>query len=89
MPCITFDQKASPQSTLMTVDAPDRLGLLQDILLAVANCGLNVEQACIETRRRMARDRIFIHGPEGGKILETARLEELEMSLRAVLTAKD
>lgn len=43
-------------STLVRVEAPDRLGLLYDILQTISDRGLNFTQARIETERRLARD---------------------------------
>lgn len=88
-PVIQFDQSASPSSTLMTVDTQDRLGLLQDILQVIANNGLDVQHAIIETRRGRARDKIHFQGHDGRKVLDQDILKKLESGLRTVLTSKD
>ena len=48
-PYLCFDNEGSPDCTVLRVEAPDRLGLLADILQALADSGLNIAQALIDT----------------------------------------
>ena len=87
-PRITFDNHTSPEATIVGVEAPDRLGLLYDILQALADDGLNVKVACIATDE-LARDFIHVADELGHKILDPNRLEKLRACLVAALTVKD
>jgi [protein-PII] uridylyltransferase len=48
IPCrITFDNDSAGDATLVRVEASDRLGLLYDILQAMADSGLNITSAAV------------------------------------------
>ena len=51
-----------------------RIGLLSDILEVLANGGVNVAQALIETHDYLACDTFCIYDNAGERILDTARL---------------
>jgi [protein-PII] uridylyltransferase len=85
-PKISFDNKTSPDSTLVQIETSDRLGLLYDILQAIADSGLNIKQARIETVSNLARDTIHVTNGSGEKVLEQGQLDSLETSLESALT---
>jgi len=85
-PQIDFDNETSPTSTVIQVKAVNRLGLLYDILLTVAEDGLNVMQARIATTDQRAHDAIHVTDVDGHKVTDTVRLEELRRKLEAALT---
>lgn len=87
-PCIAFDNEDSPVSTLVHIVASDRLGLLYDVLQALADFGLDVTQARIETDEGLAHDIIHVRENRGGKVVEPRRLEELRRSLERALTVE-
>jgi len=89
VPRITFDANISPDSTMMHVEAADRLGLLHDILHAVTEAGLNIRQATIETEGELARDSIHVTDEQGQKVLDPHRLEVLRAKLLALLAPSD
>jgi len=85
-PRITFDNNAVPASTLVRVEASDRLGLLYDILQTMADNGLNIIQARIETNEKLAHDVFHVTDERGQKVGELLRLEELRRNLENSLT---
>jgi [protein-PII] uridylyltransferase len=89
VPQISFHNEGSPSSTLVHIVAADRLGLLYDILQAMADAGLNVKQARIETEGDLARDTIHITDPRGEKLLNPTALETLRSRLLAALSLAD
>jgi len=85
VPKISFNND-SPDSTLVHVETPDRLGLLYDILQAVSDCGLNIKQALINTEKNLARDVIHVTNESGQKLLEKGQLDSLRAKLESALT---
>jgi len=84
-PMISFDNDSSPDNTLVHVEAPDRLGLLYDTLQAIADCGLNIKQARINTEKSLARDTIHVANGTGQKVLERSQLNSLRARLESAL----
>ena len=82
---ITFDNQSSPSSTLLCLEAPDRLGLLYDVLETIANQGLCVTSARIETEQDCAHDVIHITDALGRKVGDPGRLEDLRCCLESAL----
>lgn len=85
-PRIDFDNASATTSTLIRVEAADRLGLLYDILQALADAGLNIIQADIQTENQLARDVIHVRDAHGKKLLDPRSLETLRRNLEAALT---
>jgi [protein-PII] uridylyltransferase len=73
-PMIAFDNSSAPAHTIARVEAVDRLGLLSDILGSLADCGLSVDQALIDTEEDLAHDLFYIRDRQGAKILDEAHL---------------
>ena len=88
-PQISFDNESLPDRTLVRVDAVDRLGLLYDLLQAIADEGLSVKQARIETEGNMARDVIHVTSAGAEQKLGGEELEILRARLKAALTLSD
>jgi [protein-PII] uridylyltransferase len=88
-PRITFDNDTSADSTLVRITAADRLGLLYDILQAIADAGLDIRQARIETENDLAHDIVYVTDPQGQKLLDPRRLASLRTKLQAALTRSD
>jgi UTP:GlnB (protein PII) uridylyltransferase len=85
-PHVTVDNEATPDSTLVQVQAADRLGLLFQVLQVIADAGLNTRHARAQTRDSLAYDEIYVTDTHGGK-LPSARLEWLQARLTAALAA--
>jgi UTP:GlnB (protein PII) uridylyltransferase len=88
-PRIVCDSDTSHSSTIVQIEAADRLGLLYDILQAIVDAGLNIKQARIETEGQVARDIIHVTDEQGQKLLDRGRLELLCAKLEAALTVND
>lgn len=80
-PYLSFDNESSPDCTILRVEAPDRLGLLADILQALADSGLNIAQAFIDTDEDLAHDVFHFTDVAGLKILDPAHLRFLRRRL--------
>jgi [protein-PII] uridylyltransferase len=88
-PRINFDNQVSPDSTVIHIEAPDRLGLLYDILQAMADNGLNIKQARIETRGQLACDTIHVTDQTGQKIVNESALKSLCAKLQTAVSPED
>ena len=85
-PIITLDNE-SPEYTTMRVEASDRLGLLYDILQAVADCGLNVDQALINTDDGVARDTFHLTDLNHRPITHSPQIELIRTKVREAITS--
>lgn len=85
---ISFDNNSDSSDTLVRIETSDRLGLLYDILQAMADSGLNITEARIETVDGLADDLFHVTDEHGQKVGELVRLEELRQNLEKVLSFK-
>src|SRR5215204_3122802 len=69
-PVITFDNTSAPDHTLLRIEATDRLGLLSDILGALADCSLNIDHALIDTDDELVQDVFYLRDRHGAKIFD-------------------
>lgn len=65
---VSFDDEGSPWYTLCRIEAPDRLGLLHAVALAVAASGADVHSSVIRTEDGVARDRFELTDARGAKL---------------------
>ena len=84
---IEFDNQSSERSTILRVEAADRLGLLYDILEALHACAVNVMQAVVSTDGGIARDVFYITDREGAKIMHKLALGTIRKVLIDALQA--
>jgi len=80
-PFLSFDNGSSPDSTLLRLEAPDRLGLLADVLQALADSGLNIAHADIDTDEDLAHDVFHFTDMAGLKILDPVQLRFIRRRL--------
>ena len=80
-PFLSFDNEGSPDCTVLRVEATDRLGLLADILQALADSGLNIAQAVIDTDDDLAQDIFHFTDVAGLKILDPSQLRFIRRRL--------
>jgi [protein-PII] uridylyltransferase len=73
------------EHTILTLETPNRLGLLYDIFHAFAEQKVNVAHAEIETKSNLARDVFYLTDMNGNKLAEASSLNRIEASLRAAL----
>jgi [protein-PII] uridylyltransferase len=86
-PFISFDNISWPDATVLRIEAPDRLGLLYDILAALSDLRVNICHAVIDTDDSLARDTFYMVDPDGKKILDNARLHSIRDTLtKAVMS---
>jgi [protein-PII] uridylyltransferase len=78
---IVFDNAEPTRHTALRIETDDRIGLLSDILEALAASGVNVDQALIETAEYIACDTFYIYDQAGEKILDNARLARIREAL--------
>lgn len=80
-PRVEFDNDYSSEHTVVRVQAHDRLGLLHDLLKALAECNLNIDEALVETADDVATDSFYVTNLRGEKLLDPARLESARRAL--------
>ena len=82
-PRVYYDN--SPAShTRIEIMAPDRLGLLYDLLCTISESGYEIVSARITTEIGAAIDSFYITGFEGAKIPDNGSLDKLKRALRDV-----
>jgi [protein-PII] uridylyltransferase len=67
--------------TVLEVVAPDRLGLLYDLVETIGRLGFEITYARITTEAAAALDTFHITGPEGRKITGESKLNTLRDAL--------
>jgi len=82
---LTFDNDRFDDYTVLQVEAPDRVGLLHDILEAISTCDVDIVHAVIVTEEDQAADVFFMTGTDGRKIRDATRLEQIRDMVRAAL----
>jgi [protein-PII] uridylyltransferase len=78
---VTFNNVDSPQHTIVTVEASERLGLLRDMLQIFYEHELNISEALIDTIDNVARDVFFVTDPHKGQIVDPRRLAAFESAM--------
>ncbi len=68
---LSISNEISEGHTVIEVDAPDRIGLLYDIIVTLYEFGLRVDSAKINTERRTAIDTFFVMDREGRQVDES------------------
>jgi [protein-PII] uridylyltransferase len=82
---VRIDNEASSNATVVEVRAPDRVGLLYRITKAIADLGLDIRHARVQTMGPEVVDSFYVRSAEG-KVSDEYHLAELE---RALLHAGD
>ena len=75
-----IDNEASSNATVVEVRAPDRVGLLYRITKAIADLGLDIRHARVQTLGPEVVDTFYVRGGEG-KVTDPYHLAELERAL--------
>lgn len=86
-PLVTFDTHSSIRCTIVQVEAADRLGLLHDILAALEECSLNVEQAWINTADGIALDAFQVTDAAGRKVTDEEHLNRIRETVSRAIVA--
>jgi [protein-PII] uridylyltransferase len=83
---IAIDNKAHPTYTLVQIEAPDRVGLLYDLLTALGQEGTNIVLSRISTQKGAAIDTFYITDSSSrAKITESPRIAALQRRLRSAI----
>ncbi|MGF1606168.1 MAG: [protein-PII] uridylyltransferase [Rhodothalassiaceae bacterium] len=82
-PSVFIDQGASARSTVLEVNARDRLGLLYDLALALTELRLTVVSAHVTTFGERAVDTFYVTDARGQKVTNPQRLKTIEARLLA------
>ncbi|HTL54001.1 MAG TPA: ACT domain-containing protein, partial [Planctomycetota bacterium] len=70
--------------TIVDVRCSDRPGLLYALTRAIADLGLNIHFATIDTVRGTATDVFYVAEPDGGNLKDAERRQNLRLLLKAV-----
>jgi len=84
-PTVALDNEQSEEYTVLEIQAPDRVGLLHDVLEAISVGDVDIVHAIIVTENSEAADMFFLTGTDGKKIRDTKRLEQIQNGVVAVL----
>lgn len=84
---LSFDNRKSPDYTVLRVEAPDRLGLLYDLVHTLTEHDLQIAQALIDTKQGIAKDQFQFTDSEGIKVTDPSRLRELRKDLVRVISS--
>ena len=80
-----LDARAEGEYAVIVIEAPDETGVLHRVAQTVAELGLNIAHAQINTFDHAATDVFFVTGAERAA-LDEFRVAEIERQLRAALT---
>jgi [protein-PII] uridylyltransferase len=83
-PAVTFHDDESHTATVIEVRAPNRIGVLHRITRALAEVGLDIRHATVQTLGEDVVDTFYVHGRNGMRVEDAFHRAEIE---RAVLHA--
>lgn len=88
-PGVEFDDDASERSTIIEVSGRDRTGLLRDLARVLAEQGLSVASAHIETRGERAVDVFYVTDAKGEKITDANHRSLIAEALKAIIASPE
>lgn len=81
---VRFDDTASSNATFLEVRAPDKIGILRGMTKAIADTGLDIRHARIQTLGNEVIDSFYVQTVSGEKVSDSFHRQEVE---RAILHA--
>jgi [protein-PII] uridylyltransferase len=84
-PSVAFDTDRSETYTVLQIEAPDRLGLLYDVLTVLTRCEADIAHAIIVTDQGEAADVFYLTGTDGRKLIDPERLSAMRAALLEVM----
>jgi [protein-PII] uridylyltransferase len=84
---VLFDDRASPQYTIVEVFARDRPGLLHDVAQAMCDLGLSISLSKINTEGTRVADVFYVREGDGRKVSSLSRQGEIRDALVRVSSA--
>jgi [protein-PII] uridylyltransferase len=82
-PRVHLDNEASPNATVIEVQADDRVGLGYQIAKTLAGLRLNITFAKLATEKAHAFDVFYVQDQDGHKVVDSARINGIVEQLRA------
>jgi [protein-PII] uridylyltransferase len=80
-PRVLVDNSASRAATVVEVHAPDSIGVLYRITRRLAELGLDISSAKVQTLGERVIDAFYVRSATGGKLEDPALLVEIERAL--------
>ena len=81
---VRIDNTASSNATVIEIHAPDQLGILHRMTKALADCGLDIRHARVQTLGSEVVDTFYVRTSKGTKVTDIQHQSEIE---RAILHA--
>ena len=82
---IEFDNESSPARTILEIETEDRLGLLYRIASVLAEMGVDIALAKINTANGAASDVFYVTEAGGAKIVTATRQKQIRVTLHAAI----
>jgi [protein-PII] uridylyltransferase len=86
-PRVTFFDEASSNATVIEVRAPDQMGILYRVTKALAELGLDIRHATVQTMGDEVVDAFYVRTQDGAKITDDFHRREIERAIVFTLTA--
>jgi [protein-PII] uridylyltransferase len=83
---VAVDNTASESATVLEIRAPDQVGLLHRITLALFEADLDVVSARVSTLGELVVDAFYVRESAGTKVSDSERLEAIKGAVWASLT---
>ena len=80
-PSVRFDNAASSNSTLVEVRAPDKVGILYNITKTLADTGLDIRHARVQTLGNEVVDTFYVRTTIGEKVTDQRHRDEVERAI--------
>ncbi|HNQ89343.1 MAG TPA: DUF294 nucleotidyltransferase-like domain-containing protein [Verrucomicrobiota bacterium] len=84
-PQVLVSADAHPEFTLLEIRAPDRLGLLYDLLKTLDGLDVRIALSRVSTDKGAACDSFYLAGPDGRRLPPGQRLDTLQRAVAASL----
>jgi [protein-PII] uridylyltransferase len=82
---VTIDNGVSPRHTVVEVFTRDRVGVLHTITRILAEAGLTIDLAKVNTEGQRVADVFYVLDHQGRKVVDVERLEHIEQELLRAL----
>jgi [protein-PII] uridylyltransferase len=82
---VVVNNNAHPDSTILELQAPDKLGMLYHLLRGISHGGIVIKSARIATESRAALDAFYLVNRHGEKITDRTELLWLERRIRTAV----
>jgi [protein-PII] uridylyltransferase len=86
---VRIDNDCSDAATVVDVHAPDAIGLLYRVTKALAEFGLDIRSAKVQTSAGQAIDSFYLQGRDGRKLTDRDLLAEVRLALEHALGSEE